>query len=522
MLFKNKTLLKTFLFFTTLFFITPSFAVKKINFYHDWINNYCSADASTVCNNHWTKKVMTLSNASDYKYVSCQTSTYSANIIYNFVRYTYVDGKEVKGWGPDGALGGTNIGVDSITCQDNEKMELIGCTATCVPDQCASKVGQTFSKEVECGTATCPNGGVWRDNGSLMACDKGSALLLPSPNATTSQDQCSGTLNNPHNATGFKTKASFAGSSSARSYCTADYTYTGSLGSGTVDQTGLISMSFTGVTPTTENGQCPTGTVKGQFGSNGEWVCVPDTPTENNCPTGQIRDNQGNCVPTNEAGTCPTGQVKDASGNCVTPPPPQDTDGDGTPDDQDDTPNGDTGGGSGGSGGSGGTGGSDSGGSGSGSSGGSDSGGSSGAENGSGENASASQAQGCGTPPTCSGDPLQCASFIQDWKQNCQMMSVTQGDADKANALSAASKAEFTTAQTQQNQKVTGFFGDFKNTANSSLSSGQCPNDLNLSVMGKQMTLKFSESCFFWRLLRALVIASAYLAAASIVFRSLA
>lgn len=158
MLFK-KTLLKTFLFFITLFFITPSFAVKKINFYHDWINNYCSADASTVCNNHWTKKVMTLSNASDYNYVSCQTSTYSVNIIYNFVRYTYVNGKEVKGWGPDGFLAGTNIGVDSITCQDNEKMELIGCTAKCVPDvnQCTAKAGQREQRIAQCGLGTGTN-----------------------------------------------------------------------------------------------------------------------------------------------------------------------------------------------------------------------------------------------------------------------------------------------------------------------------------------------------------------------------
>ena len=50
-------------------------------------------------------------------------------------------------------------------------------------------------------------------------------------------------------------------------------------------------------------------------------------------------------------------------------------------------------------------------------------------------------------------------------------------------------------------------------------SSGDCPSDVSFSAMGHAMALPFSQLCPYMRMLGAALMASAYLAAAFIVFR---
>lgn len=492
----------------------------KTYYYYSTPKNFCSSVPDTVCQSYnRSDSVSSLTYAGQYNinnnegYLTCG---------FNSVQFDYFGpGKHHTQYFQPPFPNIAHALKNQIVCQDTDQFVLDGCNAKCIADPCAALKDQLFTKEVTCGTVSCVNGGIIQGTPPNLSCSKGVGIWTPTPAQATSNNQCSGTFvsaNTPSVGELSQTIVSNTGigQSSTTAYCDAVYRYTGSSGIDDSLPRDLVNLSFTGLVPTTEDGQCPDGYKKGSYsyGENSptQWTCIPDTPTENQCTAPLIKDNNGQCVDPKDAGQCEAGQVRDASGACVTPNP----DGGGSGD------SGDSGsGGSGNSGGTGGTGGT-----------GGNNDGSNNDPNslpektkgelGSGSKATASTAEGCTTAPPCSGDPLQCASFIQDWKQNCQMMSISQGDADKANTLATASNNEFKQAKTEQEQKVTGFFGDFKNTANASLSSGQCPDNVNLSVMGKQMTLKFSESCFFWRLLRALVIASAYLAAASIVFRSLA
>ena len=69
--------------------------------------------------------------------------------------------------------------------------------------------------------------------------------------------------------------------------------------------------------------------------------------------------------------------------------------------------------------------------------------------------------------------------------------------------------------------KASGFLSDFNNATSSvSASSGNCPPDMHLSVMSGSITIPFGQACDFFHFLHLLVICSAYLAAARIVFNS--
>ena len=376
------------------------------------------------------------------------------------------------------------------------------CSTFCGVDPCAPLEGQEVHNLVTCGTASCPSPTVFECSGGSCGCTGGAKTqLIPTPAGSTSVNECSATLK-PAQAlpTSAKIKTSAAGSSSTTSYCNATYVYTGTSAQPYDQPTDLASLSFGGVTATTENGQCPDGTVKGQM--NGQWVCVADSNAGggSGCPTGQIRNNQGECVPFSEAGTGGTG--------------------DGT---------GGTGGGD-GSGGGGGTctitgqtqvngvctcptgqtvqnnqctaitnG-------------------------GGGSTGSGTSSDNCTNAPTCSGDPLQCASLEQIWKSACQqtkaLTEVKSEQLQQANDQITSATNDLKTKQDDATNKAQGFFADFQSKATASTSS-QCMPDMTLAIMGKQLIIPFSKACDFFRFLRVLVIFSAYMLAARIVFGGL-
>ena len=94
-------------------------------------------------------------------------------------------------------------------------------------------------------------------------------------------------------------------------------------------------------------------------------------------------------------------------------------------------------------------------------------------------------------------------------------------DAEKMASAATASQAEYDAHQAAIDSQATGFFSEFESKASSVSSSGQCINDLSVPVMGHSMTIPFSQACDFFRFLRILVLFSAYMLAARIIFGGL-
>lgn len=508
------------IFFLFFFFTSSSHALQEFRYYS--YSGQCQLDYQANCSTYIAQL-----NANQAPYIFSQTGCTLSGSYTPLVSYTktYTPVQTNPNNPPPSPVvinysnqsAGSGL---SKVCQDYEKLELNGCTATCVPDPCKQleALNGTFTRLVTCGTATCQSPGVFSTSGGSMGCTVGRALFLPAPqsSATNPANSCSGSLVSDFVPSEPKVKPTADGQSSAQAYCAAQYKYSGSSGSPSSEEEGLVSLNYSGVTPTTENGQCPDNTTKGQLGEN--WVCVPDQPTNNTCPTGKIRDNAGNCVDPQNAGTCPTGQHRNADGACIADTPSNNNTGD-----TGGNTGGSTGGGGGGGSSGGNTGGSTGGGDSSTESHGSSTGSvGSGSASGAGGKTGAYAPSGCTTAPSCTGDPLQCAALESDWKRNCDNMSISQSSADSANAIAKASNDELTSAVAETEDKISSFMGDFTaDTASVSSSSGSCPPDLHISVMSGSITIPFSQGCDFFRFLHLLIIMTAYLLAARIVFGGL-
>lgn len=137
-------------------------------------------------------------------------------------------------------------------------------------------------------------------------------------------------------------------------------------------------------------------------------------------------------------------------------------------------------------------------------------------------NTSGSASANCETAPECGGDPLQCASLEQIWRSGCEqtkaMSEISQEDADKMASAAAAAKTEGETHQAAVDSQAEGFFSDFESKANSVSSSAECISDASFSVMGKSLVVPFSQACPFFKFLRLLVLFSAYMLSARILF----
>lgn len=201
---------------------------------------------------------------------------------------------------------------------------------------------------------------------------------------------------------------------------------------------------------------CPSGYKRDSGG-----FCVPSStpdPTKTGCNDGSTPNAQGICA--NGSAACPSGKVRASNGACVA-----------------DTTN---------------------------------------------SNTTGTASGSCDTPPACGGDPLQCASLEQIWRSGCEqtkaMSEISQADADKMSGAATASQAKYDTAQQAIDTQAGGFFSDFQSKATAVGAGGQCIANASLSVMGKSLILPFSQACDFFKFLRILLIFSAYMLSARILF----
>lgn len=243
--------------------------------------------------------------------------------------------------------------------------------------------------------------------------------------------------------------------------------------------------------------QCLQGQVK-----NASGACVTD-PKGTGCKNDALPDKLGVC-PTGES-ACSTGKIRDASGACVGKNPNAPPDGTGCKDGSTPNAQGVCADGSGAC-----------------------SPGKVRSSSGacvldtSDGNTSGSSSSNCEVAPECGGDPLQCASLEQIWRSGCDqikaMSEISQEDADKMASAASAAKTEAESHQAAVDSQAEGFFSDFETKANAVSSSAECISDASFSVMGKSLIVPFSQACPFFKFLRLLVLFSAYMLSARILF----
>jgi hypothetical protein len=465
----------------------------------------------------------------------------------------------------------------TLQCANNEKMELTGCTAKCVPDippdpppadKCAIYKGQVVNKVVSCGTAACLDGGTVKD-GSILTCTTGKAEHFRSPASTTVDAGCS--VNSPKNPARTLVKAADAiGKSSLAAYCLADYTYTGISSSDTPPITGLTELSLLDFTPTTEDGSCPPEKPKkGEI--NGLFVCYANDvpPVDPAAPLPETTNPDGSTTKTNPDGSTTTTSKKTTTnpdGSTTTTTTKETTKPDGTKSKTTETTtknangtttkkttnesttsdgkkltsqsstttsdsktgtnnkNDST------------TSKSSQGTNPDGSSfdnkandssstqnddGTSSTGGGGGSCPEGGCNATTSGK--CDTPPVCSGDPLVCASINQQWISTCKqteaLTKITTEEKTASDAAITSANGQYSTAKSNANVAASGILNGFTNSVDSGSKSGTCIVDASLPVMGKSLKIPFSQACAFFKFLRMLVIFMSYLAAMRIVYK---
>lgn len=108
----------------------------------------------------------------------------------------------------------------------------------------------------------------------------------------------------------------------------------------------------------------------------------------------------------------------------------------------------------------------------------------------------------CGSPPACEGDPVQCATAKAVFEQNCKTLPAgkpvdNEGPVGKKTIAVSSVNAD-------------GFLP----------SDGSCMPDKVVSVMGREVVFKMSYVCEYARMLRPIIIISAWIAALAIVFGS--
>lgn len=127
----------------------------------------------------------------------------------------------------------------------------------------------------------------------------------------------------------------------------------------------------------------------------------------------------------------------------------------------------------------------------------------------------------CDTPPACSGDTLTCGIILQNWRDICGLVKVSEAQRTAAKAAVTSGNSDYDTKRQAKEAEVLGFFNDFKTSLSGSSSSaqvGSCPSDFSFSLMGKSISIPFSRTCDFFRFLRTIVLIFSYLAAARIVY----
>lgn len=483
MSFFEKIFFKTFLFLAFIFF-TLSAHASKTYFYFS-TGSFCSAVPDTVCQS------LNFSNGTDYSRtysgdvsVTGEGMTCGFNITY--LNYNGPGQHVTSNFSGEYAQTYHAVKLQKI-CADDEQFVLNGCVAECVKnDPCEATKDREEQLRVQCGIMSCQAGATIKDLGAGvgMACSSGNGTFIPSePPAKLKRGECewvqSGALETPNKLEDVTGDMTEAGGQNAPTYCTTTYKSLGRKWQGAEPsptqkestQPKADAKKFApSVAAPNADGGCNEGWTLGEFGSGSNLTKVCAAPYGS--PTGGSGGNNsgggsgGSCTITgqtqvNGVCSCPTGQTV-VGGACT--------------------------------------------GSGTGSSG------------------SGSASGSCQNAPSCSADPLQCASLEQVWKSSCEQtkanLDVTDEHINASNEQISEANDDLSNAQDDANQKASDFFSDFQSKATAA-TSAQCIQDVNLAVMGKQLTVPFSQACEFFRFLRVLVIFSAYMLAARILFGGL-
>lgn len=471
-----------------------------------------------------------------FEFKECAPDNYldQHNVLYSptFYRTYCYDGNCMA----NGLISGGTVRSDFIECAaDSEaKLDESKGTATCVVKQkqdCPKD--QARAAEVLCGTFSCSSG-VTKLSGGVIVCGDGNATFIPRAMPQHMNiDGCDvdvTTWGDPtiNQSVGLNSEV---GGKSMNAYCDVSGMTTGEKGSGNSETVQALFGQTTapflnGFVPAGAGGACddPAHPLKGNY--MGADVCYSNSNSNSNsnnsnsCPSNSTKDISGGCYcvtgfSKNSAGQCVAdsnnnnnnnggacglneykvggvcqcsdGFSKNSSGACAANALPSDGVCDSNTANDPDC----SGGGSGGS------------------------------------KGSATTSGDCNKSPTCSGDPLVCASIQQTYMSNCalqkqlsDMSKTSDSDKSKSDSDIAGSKSDADKAQSDANTKANAAFSDFSSKINAS-SSGSCIQDLTLPVMGKSILVPFSQACTFFKILRLIVVASAYLAAARILFKTL-
>lgn len=515
MSFFEKIVFKTFLILALCCFaVSSAFADTTHKFYTTLDGGgYCNISPDAFTQQTFTWWILNPSVGSTFYRPSYDGSQLNNAELYIRYSKSYYN-ENTKTWGPPSSQEPVHVGRERThTCPDNTQFVLDGCNASCVVDPCQAKQGLTFTKEVTCGTVTCINQGLITGTPPNLSCSKGIGIWTPAPAQTTSFEECSGTLLNANIPSQGQLAQTIVpedalGKSSTTAYCSATYTYTGSTGT-SAENPDLVNLSFSGVIPTTEDGQCPAGYKKGSFAlgeqdpnnPNNQYICIPDSgsptdptdPPPINCATGTHYDAATDkCVPDTNTGGGDNNNGGDS----------------GTGDNN--TGGGGGGGGGGGSGGSG-----SSGGEGQGDE--ADSNPNDGINSGAdgkqstgkcaaGENCSYTSSTSCQTPPACTGDVLQCGLILEQYKTKCEMVKNFGSVPNDVQTAADGLGEEVTDNQDINSWKGTtkGYTETLRSLAVPSSSSCNISN-IQLNILSKTVEIPLAQFCPFFELIRLLL-----------------
>lgn len=136
---------------------------------------------------------------------------------------------------------------------------------------------------------------------------------------------------------------------------------------------------------------------------------------------------------------------------------------------------------------------------------------------------SASLATDCVTAPACDGDPIQCAIYNAQWRNNCEA----------TRSPNENEKAAVKGAIDDTNAQMDGLEADYKNSVDAIISgsgllnnpvpttSSCIPDKQIVIVNGLSVTVPYSLLCPYFSLMRSMLILVAYLFAARIVYAEL-
>lgn len=443
----------------------------------------CSESYQTFCDS----SILPKSNPyNTYTFVDCGLYGYSDPQLHSIVSHPVY---------PDSSTEPNNITIASTyhkICKSGETLKLEGCTATCEVETnpCKAKQGQVESRNMQCGIASGTDCHWSDDSHMLIVCASHNTNYINLVGTHTSQGSCEMVIDAAIPAVDANSGAQDISSDSDPAgsmpvMCEVIMSYTGekasadSVGLGTAPPVNTNksvksdTKTDTKTTPTGSTVKTTTTTTKNADGSTtttkttettsptGEKTTTTETTTKpastsGTCPTGQIKNASGVCVAGGTGVTCPAGQTKNASGVCAADAA---------------CPAGQI-------------------------------------KNVSGVCAAAGSYSGsnkCLTPPTCSGDVVQCGFILQQWRSTCDLqealIGLKEGEANKYDQVGTNSNdARVTAATGALTQKVNDIKGFLVPP-----SAGSCPSDISITIMNKSIVLPISKLCPLFQLMRFLL-----------------